>query len=197
MILARPADAWALYVLAHGAGAGMRHPFMEAFSGKLAAQGVATLRYEFPYMAAGSRRIDPKPVLYARVREAVERGRAEGLPLFAGGKSFGGRMTSEAEAAQPLGVRGIAFAGFPLHPARKPATTRADHLGGVRVPMLFVQGTRDALADLALLKPIVAALPLATLHVVEGADHSLAKAIDELARTFAAWARPLAAGPKR
>ena len=196
MILERPPEAWAIYVLAHGAGAGMRHPFMESFAKALAAEGVATLRYEFPYMEKGARRIDAKPVLHARVREAVEKARDERLPIFAGGKSFGGRMTSEAQAAQPLPeMRGIAFAGFPLHPARKPGTGRADHLKGVGVPMLFMQGTRDELADLSLLKPIVAALPNATLHLIEGADHSLRKAIVELAETFAAWARPLAQRP--
>ena len=196
MILERPPEAWAVYVLAHGAGAGMRHPFMESFAKALAAEGVATLRYEFPYMEKGTRRIDAKPVLHARVREAVEKARDERLPIFAGGKSFGGRMTSEAQAAQPLPeMRGIAFAGFPLHPARKPGTGRADHLKGVSVPMLFMQGTRDELADLSLLKPIVAALPHATLHLIEGADHSLRKAIVELAETFAAWARPLAQRP--
>ena len=196
MILERPPEAWAIYVLAHGAGAGMRHPFMESFAKALAAEGVATLRYEFPYMEKGARRIDAKPVLHARVREAVEKARDERLPIFAGGKSFGGRMTSEAQAAQPLPeMRGIAFAGFPLHPARKPGTGRADHLKGMSVPMLFMQGTRDELADLSLLKPIVAALPHATLHLIEGADHSLRKAIVELAETFAAWARPLAQRP--
>ena len=196
MILERPPEAWAIYVLAHGAGAGMRHPFRESFAKALAAEGVATLRYEFPYMEKGARRIDAKPVLHARVREAVEKARDERLPIFAGGKSFGGRMTSEAQAAQPLPeMRGIAFAGFPLHPARKPGTGRADHLKGVGVPMLFMQGTRDELADLSLLKPIVAALPNATLHLIEGADHSLRKAIVELAETFAAWARPLAQRP--
>ena len=196
MILERPPEAWAIYVLAHGAGAGMRHPFMESFAKALAAGGIATLRYEFPYMEKGGRRIDPKPVLYACVRDAVEKAHGERLPIFAGGKSFGGRMTSEAQAAQPLPeVRGIAFAGFPLHPARKPGIGRADHLKDVGVPMLFMQGTRDELADLSLLKPIVAALPNATLHLIEGADHSLRKAIVELAETFAAWARPLAQRP--
>jgi predicted alpha/beta-hydrolase family hydrolase len=169
---------------------------MESFAVALAGEGVATLRYEFPYMEKGARRIDPKPVLHARVREAVEHARGERLPLFAGGKSFGGRMTSQAQALEPLpDVRGIAFAGFPLHPARKPGIERAEHLRDVEVPMLFMQGTRDDLADLSLLKPIVAALPQATLHVIEGADHSLRRSIDELARTFAAWARPLAQRP--
>lgn len=202
VILLRPAEAWALLVLAHGAGAGMRHPFLEALATALAAEGVATLRYEFPYMEAGGGRIDAKPVLHARVREAVAAGRAEGLPLFAGGKSMGGRMTSEALAQAELpGVRGLAFVGFPLHPARRPGVARAEHLRAVAVPMLFLQGTRDDLADLSLLRPIVAGLPRAALHVVEDADHSFqvrkksgrtnAQVLAELARTFAAWGRPL------
>jgi predicted alpha/beta-hydrolase family hydrolase len=200
MILVRPDDAWALFVLAHGAGAGMRHPFLESLADALAACGVATLRYEFPYMEAGGRRIDPKPVLEARVREAVVSAQELGLPLFAGGKSMGGRMTSQAQAREPLpGVRGIAFVGFPLHPARKPSVTRAEHLREVRVPMLFLQGTRDDLADLALLRPIVSGLPAAQLHVVEDADHSFhvrkksgrtdAEVMVELAQTFARWAK--------
>lgn len=200
MILRRPEGAWALYVLAHGAGAGMRHPFLEALSAALNAEGVATLRYEFPYMEAGGKRIDPKPVLHARVREAAAAAREQGLPLLAGGKSLGGRMTSEAQALEPLpGVRGIAFVGFPLHPAGKPGVTRAEHLREVRVPMLFLQGTRDELADLALLRPIVEGLGGATLQVVDDADHSFhvrrksgrsdAEVIGELARLFAEWAR--------
>jgi len=205
MMLVRPPDAWALYVLAHGAGAGMRHPFMEQLSGALAACGIATLRYEFPYMEAGGGRIDPKPVLEASVRAAVVAGQEDGLPLFAGGKSMGGRMTSQAQAHEPLpGVRGIAFVGFPLHPARKPSVARAEHLREVLVPMLFLQGTRDELADLTLLRPIVAALPHARMHVVDDADHSFhvrkksgrteAAVIAELAQTFAAWAKTLAEG---
>jgi predicted alpha/beta-hydrolase family hydrolase len=200
VILNRPASAWAMLALAHGAGAGMRHPFLEALSAVLAAEGMATLRYEFPYLEAGRKRIDPRAVLEARVREAVEAARAEGLPLFAGGKSMGGRMTSQAHAQQPLaGVRGIVFVGFPLHPAREPSTQRADHLAAVDVPMLFLQGTRDELAELELLRPIVARLPRATLHVVEGADHSFhvlkrsgrgdAEVMAELASSMAAWAR--------
>jgi predicted alpha/beta-hydrolase family hydrolase len=205
-MLVRPPDAWALYVLAHGAGAGMRHPFLEQLSFALAACGVATLRYEFPYMEAGGGRIDPKPVLEASVRAAVAAAREHGLPIFAGGKSMGGRMTSQAQAHEPLpGVRGIAFVGFPLHPARKPSVARAEHLREVRVPMLFLQGTRDELADLALLRPIVAALPLAQMHVVEDADHSFhvrkksgrtdAEVIAELAQTFAAWAKAMIERP--
>ena len=200
MILRRPEDAFCLYVLAHGAGAGMRHPFLDALADALANERVATLRYEFPYMEQGKRRIDPAPALHARVREAVEAAAKERLPLFAGGKSMGGRMTSEAQALQRLPeVRGLAFVGFPLHPAGKPGTIRAEHLRDVRVPMLFLQGTRDDLADLALLRPILEDLRDAELHVVEGADHSFhvpkrsgrtdAEVIAELARTFAQWAQ--------
>jgi predicted alpha/beta-hydrolase family hydrolase len=202
VILTKPEQAWAMYVLAHGAGAGMRHPFLEALAAALDGEGVATLRYQFPYMEAGSRRIDPAPVLEARVREAVAAAREHGLPLFAGGKSMGGRMTSQAQAREALpGVRGIAFVGFPLHPAREPANKRADHLRSVRVPMLFLQGSRDELASLELLQPILVELPQATLHVIADADHSFhvpkrtgrtdAQIIEELARELAAWARPL------
>jgi predicted alpha/beta-hydrolase family hydrolase len=205
VILRRPEGAWALYLMAHGAGAGMRHAFLEALSAALAAEGVATLRYEFPYMEAGARRIDPKPVLHARVREAARIALEQGLPLFAGGKSMGGRMTSEAQALEPLaGLRGIAFVGFPLHPAGRPGTSRAEHLAKVQVPLLFLQGTRDELADLELLRPLVEALPRATLLVIDGADHSFQvlkksgrtgeEVLIELARTFARWARPLATG---
>jgi uncharacterized protein len=186
-----------LYVFAHGAGAGMNHSFMSAMAGELQKQGIATLRYDFPYMAQGRGRIDPKPVLEQAVRDAVA-GAARDLPLFAGGKSMGGRMTSQAQAAEALpGVRGLVFIGFPLHPAKEPATKRAGHLSQVRIPMLFLQGTRDDLADLTLLKPIVEALPQATLHVIEGADHSFhvlkrsgrtgVEVLRELAHTTAAW----------
>jgi len=200
VILRRPDDAFCLYVLAHGAGAGMRHPFLEALSGALAAERVATLRYEFPYMEQGKGRVDPPAVAHARVREAVAKAAAERLPLFAGGKSFGGRMTSQAQALEPLaGVRGLAFVGFPLHPAGRPGIDRAAHLRDVHVPTLFLQGTRDELADLALLRSVVEALPDATLHVLEDADHSFhvrkksgrgdADVIRELARVFAGWAQ--------
>ena len=197
MILQRPDDAWALYVLAHGAGAGMRHPFMQRLADELSGLGIATLRYEFPYMAARSKRIDPKPVLEATVRDAVAEAAKQRLPLFAGGKSMGGRMTSQAQAREPLAlVRGIAFVGFPLHPPRRPGVERAEHLSAVRLPMLFLQGARDALADLQLLRPIVERLPGATLEVIEGADHSFRAAkrdlAPDLARLFARWARPLA-----
>jgi len=169
-------DANALLVLAHGAGAGMRHPFMAAVAKGLAERGVATLRYEFDYMAKGSKRPDPPKVAQARVREAVAEAarRMPGVALFAGGKSFGGRMTSQAQAESPLqGVRGLVFFGFPLHAAGKPSSERADHLSRVKVPMLFLQGTRDTLADLALLTPVVKKLGTrATLEIVADADHS-------------------------
>jgi uncharacterized protein len=169
---ARP-RAW--YVLAHGAGAGMRHAFMEAIAQRLAARGVGTLRYQFPYTERGGHRPDPEPVLLATVRAAVAAGRdaAGGLPLLAGGKSMGGRMTSRAAAAVPLaGVAGLVFLGFPLHPAGQPGTSRADHLAKVTVPMLFLQGSRDSLADLTLLRPVLTHLgERATLRVFEDADH--------------------------
>lgn len=199
-LLRRTESSRVLLVLAHGAGAGMRHAFMAGMADRLADRGVATLRYQFPYMEAGSRRPDRAPIAHATVRAAVAVGRelAEGLPLFAGGKSFGGRMTSGAAAESPLdGVSGLVFLGFPLHPAGRPGTDRAEHLHGVDLPMLFVQGTRDALADLDLLWGVIDELgqgsprdgrvqrdhggdrdepdrPTAgiAVHVVEGADHS-------------------------
>lgn len=171
-----PANAWACYVMAHGAGAGMKHPFMEAVAKGFAARGIATLRYEFAYMERGSKRPDTPPIAQARVRDAVAEAsrRAGGLPLFAGGKSFGGRMTSQAQATQPLaGVRGLVFFGFPLHAPGKPSNERADHLSQVGIPMLFLQGTRDDFAQLDLLRPVVKRLgKLATLELVDDADHS-------------------------
>ena len=176
-LLTRPAGApRACLVLAHGAGAGMTHRFMEATAGGLSAHGIACLRYQFPYMQAGSRRPDRPASATETVRAAVAAAVSAlpGVPMFAGGKSFGGRMTSTAQAASPMpGVRGLVFLGFPLHPAGKPGTARAEHLGAIRIPMMSVQGTRDALADLALLRPILAASrPPPTLLVVDGADHS-------------------------
>jgi hypothetical protein len=171
-----PREARAAYVLAHGAGAGMRHPFMQAIAEGLAARGIAAMRYEFAYVEQGSKRPDPPRVAQARVREAVEEAarRFPGVPLFAGGKSFGGRMTSQAQAADPLpGVRGLVFLGFPLHAAGKPSEERAAHLAGVKVPMLFLQGTRDALADLDRLRPVIEKLGgRATLETFAEADHS-------------------------
>jgi predicted alpha/beta-hydrolase family hydrolase len=175
-LLLRPKDARACFVFAHGAGAGMAHPFMEVVATGLCARGIATLRYQFPYMEKGSRRPDAPAVAHAAVRAAVaEAARCcAGLPLIAGGKSFGGRMTSQAQAIAPLaGVRGLAFLGFPLHPAGKPSTARAAHLSELEIPMLFLQGTRDALAELKLLEPVVKGLgALASLHLVQDADHS-------------------------
>jgi predicted alpha/beta-hydrolase family hydrolase len=171
-----PADPRAALVLAHGAGAGMAHPFMAAAARGLAARGTAVLRYQFPYMEARSRRPDRPAVAHATVRAAVAEARRRwpDLPLLAGGKSFGGRMTSQAQALEPLpGVAGIAFLGFPLHPASKPGVERAEHLDRVGLPMLFLQGTRDELADLALLEPVVARFGArATLVRLEGADHA-------------------------
>lgn len=175
-LLDAPATPRACYVLAHGAGAGMEHPFMAAIATGLAARGIATLRYQFPYMERGSRRPDTPKVAHAAVRAAVAEAatRMPGVPLFAGGKSFGGRMTSQAQALAALpGVRGLAFLGFPLHPAGKPSDERAEHLGGVAIPMLFLQGTRDELAMLELLRPLVGRLGRgASLELFEGADHS-------------------------
>jgi predicted alpha/beta-hydrolase family hydrolase len=207
-LLEVPANARACYVLAHGAGAGMNHPFIVSVAKGLAARGIATLRYQFPYMERGSRRPDPPQVAQAVVRAAVAAAshRLPELPLFAGGKSYGGRMTSQAQAASPLaGVRGIAFLGFPLHAAGRPSRDRAQHLSNVRVPMLFVQGDRDALADLQMLKPVVESLgERATLAIVAGADHSFrvraaSSCNDEQARTtvldeLAGWIAKIAPG---
>jgi uncharacterized protein len=172
----QPANAKACLVLAHGAGAGMAHKSMVALADGLAARGVATLRYQFPYMERGSRRPDPPAVAHAAVRAAcAEAARIAGrLPLFAGGKSFGGRMTSQAQALSPLpGVQGLVFFAFPLHPAGKPSVTRADHLHEIAIPMLFLQGTHDALAELKLLQPTVRALGRrAKLVLAADADHS-------------------------
>jgi uncharacterized protein len=175
-LLQAPPRARACYVLAHGAGAGMNHPFMAAVSGELAQRGIATLRYQFPYMERGSKRPDPPQLAQATVRAAVAATAhaLPDLPLIAGGKSFGGRMTSQAQAIDPLpGVRGLAFLGFPLHPAGRPSQDRAKHLFDVKVPMLFLQGTRDTLAALDQLEPLCKALgPRATLKLFADADHS-------------------------
>ena len=176
-LLIRPSDAKALYVFAHGAGVGMTHRSMVSNSEGLAARGIATLRYQFPFMEKGTGRPDPPRIAHAAVRAATAEAMrlAPDLPLFAGGRSFGGRMTSQAQAESPLqAVRGLAFLGFPLHPAGKPGIERAEHLARVQIPMLFVSGNRDALAELDLLAPVVADLgDRATLHVVLDADHSL------------------------
>jgi len=200
-LLDAPERPRACYVFAHGAGAGMTHPFMEAVARELGDRGLATLRFQFPYMEAGSKRPDRPAVAHAAVRAVV--GKAGDLlpdvPLVAGGKSFGGRMTSQAQAASPLpGVVGLVFLGFPLHAAGKPSDERAAHLSDVRVPMLFLQGTRDALADLALMRSLVTTLGRrATLHEIADGDHSFhvrassgrkdPDARREMLDAFAAW----------
>ncbi len=200
-LLLKPQHATCLLAFAHGAGADMRHHFMENMSHELALHGIATLRYQFPYTEKGSRRPDPKPILLATVRSAVAFALevSDGLPLFAGGKSMGGRMTSLAASEEPLpGVRGIVFFGFPLHPAGEPSTERAEHLSNVKLPMLFLQGTRDSLADLSLLKPICKKLgKRVSLFVIDEADHSFhvpkksgkseEEIMAELAKTVATW----------
>src|SRR6059058_1124461 len=207
-LLMRPPGARWLYVLAHGAGAGMRHPFLETFARALAERDVATLRYQFPYMERRARRPDPPAVAAATVRAAVaEAARiAPDLPLVAGGKSFGGRMTSTAQTEEPLpGVRGLVFLGFPLHPPGRPDDKRAEHLAQVRIPMLFLQGDRDEFADLTLLRPVLQRLgERATLHLVEGGDHSFhvlkrsgrtdADVMTELVATVDRWATKLLGG---
>ena len=171
-----PRAARTCFVFAHGAGAGMEHPSMAAIATDLAARGIATLRFQFPYMERHSRRPDPPPLCHATVRAAVAEAAhlAPTLTLIAGGRSFGGRMTSQAQALEPLpGVKGLAFIGFPLHPAGKPSVERADHLRDIRIPMLFLQGTRDELAELELLQPLVKELgKRATLTLLQDADHS-------------------------
>lgn len=175
-LLQAPSRPRACYVFAHGAGAGMKHPFMAAMAEGLAARGIATLRYQFPYMERGSKRPDPPQLAHATVRAAVAAASRvlPDLPLIAGGKSFGGRMTSQAQAIAPLpGVRGLAFLGFPLHPAGKPSSERADHLSAVHIPMLFLQGTRDQLATLELIEPLCGSLgQRSTLQLFADADHS-------------------------
>ncbi len=199
-LLQRPPAASACYVLAHGAGAGMTHAFMAAAAEGLATRGIATLRYQFPFMEQGSRRPDSPAVAHAAVRAACRLAHAEtGLPLVAGGKSFGGRMSSQAQALTPLAeVAGLAFLGFPLHAPDKPTIERAKHLGDVRVPMLFMQGTRDKLAELSLIRGVVDGLGArATLHIVEHADHGFEvlvrsgrradEVMAELLDTLAGW----------
>jgi uncharacterized protein len=200
-LLLRPSSARACFVFAHGAGAGMAHQFMEAVADGLFQRGIATLRYQFPYMEKGSRRPDAPGIAQATVRAAVAEAarRCPGLVLFAGGKSFGGRMTSQAQAVAPLaGVRGLAFLGFPLHPAGQPSDARAKHLADVHIPMLFVQGTRDKLAELPLLEPVVKRLgAAASLHPVRDADHSFhvparsgrndRDVMSEVVATLSAW----------
>jgi predicted alpha/beta-hydrolase family hydrolase len=201
-ILVRPRGATVLFVYAHGAGAGMRHAFMESSAARLADRGVATFRYQFPYMERGRGGPNPAPVLVKTVRSAVAQAAllAPDVPLLAGGKSMGGRMTSTAAASGALpGVRGLAFFGFPLHAAGRPSSDRGAHLADVGLPMLFLQGTRDKLAELSLLEPLLAQVrPAPSLHVVEGADHGFhvlkrsgrtdEDVLAELAERFASWA---------
>jgi predicted alpha/beta-hydrolase family hydrolase len=200
-LLDAPPNARACYVLAHGAGAGMTHPFMTAVAAGLAERGIATLRYQFPYMEAGKKRPDPPALAHATVRAAVATAARElkKLPIVAGGKSFGGRMTSQAQAASPLrGARGLAFLGFPLHPAGRPSRERAQHLAAVDIPMLFLQGTRDELAHLDELTPVIEALGTrATLRLFDEANHSFhvprrtgradAQVLGEALDALAAW----------
>ena len=204
-LLSRSDAPRACYVFAHGAGAGMTHSFMGALANGLCERGIACLRYQFPYMERGSKRPDPPAIAQAAVRAAVAKAAQlfPGVTLIAGGKSFGGRMTSQAQGAAPLpGVRGLAFAGFPLHPAGKPSIERADHLAKIDIPMLFLQGTRDSLAEVALIEGVVKHLGhLATLHLEDGADHSfhvLARSgrndrevMNEILDAFAGWAGAL------
>lgn len=206
-LLLRPANAHLCLVLAHSAGAGMEHPSMSSVALDLATLGVATLRFQFPYMERGSKRPDPPPLCHATVRAAAAAATrlAPGLPLIAGGRSFGGRMTSQAQALEPLpGVRGLAFLAFPLHPAGKPSDERAQHLSDVAIPMLFVQGTRDELASLELLEPVIERLgERAHLKLLQQADHSFhvparsgrkdAEVRAEALQSIVDWARTLAA----
>ena len=201
-LLTAPLSARVCYVFAHGAGAGMTHPFMAGLAQGLAERQVATLRYQFPFVENGSKRPDTAGVAHATVRAAVAeaRRRLPSVPLIAGGKSFGGRMTSQAQALAPLpDVLGLVFVGFPLHPAGRPSIERAAHLSAISVPMLFLQGSRDLLADLPLMKASVADLgELATLRVIDGADHAFhvlarsgrtdSQAMGEMLAAFMAWA---------
>ncbi len=199
-LLVAPDGARAVYVLAHGAGAGMAHPFMNQVAAGLAQRGIASLRYQFPYMEAKRGRPDSPAVATAAVRAAVREAqkRLPGVPIFVGGKSFGGRMSSTAEANGAMGIRGLAFLGFPLHPPEKPGTSRADHLAEVSVPMLFLQGTKDEFAQLDLLRPTVERLgALGRLHLIEEANHSFhvpartgkkdSDVREELLDTLAGW----------
>jgi predicted alpha/beta-hydrolase family hydrolase len=208
-LLVRPLKPNWLLVLAHGAGAGMTHPFLESLAQELAAASIATFRYQFPYMEQSRRAPDRPPILTATVTAAIRAAQeiAPGLPLLAGGKSMGARMTSTAASQHALDhVFGLVFFGFPLHPPKQPATKRGDHLSKVTIPMLFLQGTRDTLADLTLLRPICANLgSKATLHVIDTADHSFgvlkssgktdAQVLRELAQTTATWAKDLGPSP--
>jgi predicted alpha/beta-hydrolase family hydrolase len=205
-ILTQPDNARACYILAHGAGAGMRHASMDKIAQRLSERGIATFRFNFPYMEKKQGRPDQPAVAHATIRAAVEEAArlCPGLKLVAGGKSFGGRMTSQAQSKAPLpDVKGLAFLGFPLHADKKPSSERAEHLARVEIPMLFLQGTRDGLADLNYLKPVIEGLgPMATLHEVAGGDHSFAvlkksgrsndEALAEVLDALTAWIDQLA-----
>jgi predicted alpha/beta-hydrolase family hydrolase len=205
-VLDAPAKPGACYVFAHGAGAGMNHAFMAAMAEGLVRRGIAALRFQFPYMEQGSKRPDPPALCHAAVRAAVAKAGELQLPLIAGGRSFGGRMTSQAQAKSPLpGVRGLAFLGFPLHPAGRPSDERAEHLFDIKIPMLFLQGTRDALAELSLLRPLVDRLGnRASLKLFEDADHSFhvpaktgrkdAEVRGEVLDALTAWTKAVIAG---
>ncbi len=207
-ILLEPENPRFLYVLAHGAGAGMQHPFLETLARLLADKRIGTFRFQFPYMECGRKRPDPPHLLQATVRSAIEaaRARRRGVPLVAGGKSMGGRMTSSAAAGASLtGVAGLVFLGFPLHASGKPGVRRADHLDDVDLPMLFLQGTRDSLADLDLFRPACERIgERATLHVVEGGDHSFGvlkrsgrttdEVMEELATAISDWGNEILGG---
>lgn len=206
-ILVRPRNARWIMALSHGAGAGIRHAFMAGLARSLAKRGIATFRYQFPYMEQGKRAPDPQSILLATVRSAVEAAREHGsdLPLLAGGKSLGGRMTSTAASVDALpGVRGVVFFGFPLHAPGKPSSERGEHLFKVRLPMLFFQGTRDNLADLTLLRPLCERLQQqgqVSLHIIDGGDHSFhvpkksgrtdEDVLEEFGKVVAAWASDL------
>jgi uncharacterized protein len=206
-ILIAPQRSKACFVVAHGAGAGMQHPFMVSLANDLAAHEIATLRYQFPYMERQGKRPDPPAICHATVRAAVAAAGAlvPSLPLIAGGKSFGGRMTSQAQAANPLAqVRGLVFLGFPLHPPKQPSDSRGEHLSKVQIPMLFLQGARDAFAELTLLDPLVKRLgSRAALHLLADADHSFRVPLrssltnrqinDEMLTALTTWAETLAA----
>lgn len=204
-LLMKPRNARACFVFAHGAGAGMTHPFMEDVAAKLYGHGIATLRFQFPFMEKGSKRPDSPAVAHAAIRLAAAeaRRRCRGMLIIAGGRSFGGRMTSQAQAEDPIeGVRALAFVGFPLHLAGKPSIIRAEHLAGIRIPMLFIQGTRDKLAEPALLRQVCKGLrSRATSRLIDGADHGFhvpvrsgrtnQEVVSEIALMISQWAERL------
>jgi uncharacterized protein len=190
-----PVNQQKFLILAHGAGAGMNHSFMVTLSKELAKLGVGTLRFNFPFIEQKKKRPDFPAVAEKTIESAIHKARElyPTIPLYAGGKSFGGRMTSQLFSRKPtVDVQGLVFFGFPLHPAGKPATDRADHLASVKIPMLFLQGTKDALAEWELIEPVCSLLSLATLKKIDRADHAFyvsgrKDVITELARLFSEW----------